>query len=141
MIKVAKNDANAVLQFFDKLANAVEKSPAKFGLTAHGAKVAMVYIDSASDDFERKTFGEDSLRTRQAEVGRGRRAEDIQTEPDEPYMKTFDNPSAPLQTEPDEPYMAEFGTDNTDEVNDLYPTGTFTPRQSSRRQERYNPFD
>jgi hypothetical protein len=137
MLRVAANDANSVLTFFDKLANAVQSDPSRFGLTPAGAKVAMTYIDSSSDDFERKTFGEDSLRARQAEM-RGVQSEDIQTEPDEPYMGEFDNVQNPIQTEPDEPYMGEFNTDTSGEVNGLYPTGNFAPRQSSHRE---NPFD
>lgn len=132
-LKVAANDANSVLTFFDKLANAVQANPGRFDLTPAGAKVAMTYLDSSSDDFERKTFGSESLSNRQAEM---RQADDMLTESDEPYMDTFDNPQAPILTEPDEPYMDEFDTDTTSEVRDLYPSGSFTPRQSSE-----NPFD
>ena len=34
MHRVAANDANSVLTFFDKLANAVQSDPSRFGLTA-----------------------------------------------------------------------------------------------------------
>ncbi len=135
MLKVATEDANSVLGFLDKLGNAVQKDPGRFGLTPIGAKVAMSYIDSSADDFEKKTFGEESMAIRAAELRR--RAEDMQTEPDEPYMGTFDNPQAPIQTEPDEPFMGEFNTDTTGEVRQQYPSGTFQPRQSSQP----NPFD
>ena len=135
MLKVATDDANSVLTFLDKLGNAVQKDPRRFGLTPVGAKVAMTYIDSASDDFERKTFGEESFAIRSAELCR--RAEDMQTEPDEPFMSTFDNPQSPIQTESDEPFMDEFNTDTTGEVRQEYPSGTFQPRQSSSP----NPFD
>ena len=135
MLKVATNDANSVLTFFDKLANAVQKDPTRFGLTAAGAKVAMTYIDSSSDDFETKTFGSESLETRRAQM---RRADsETQTEPDEPFMGAFDNPQAPIQTEPDEPFMGEFNTDTSSEVRQQFPSGTFTPRQSANQ----NPFN
>lgn len=135
MLKVATNDADSVLTFFDRLANAVQRDPDRFDLTASGAKVAMTYLDHVADDFERKTFGEESLHTRSAELVKEAET-DIQTEPDESYMGTFENPQAPIQTESDEPYMDEFGTDTSSEVRDQYPSGSFTPHQSSA-----NPFD
>ena len=136
MLKVAAADANSVLTFLDKLGNAVQKDPRRFGLTPVGARVAMTYIDSAADDFEKKTFGEESFAIRASQEMR-RQGEDMQTEPDEPYMGTFDNPQAPIQTEPDEPFMGEFNTDTTGEVRQQYPSGTFQPRQSSSP----NPFN
>ncbi len=137
-LRVARNDANSVLKFLDKMATAVQKDPARFGLTPNAMKVAVTYIDSASDDFERKAFGEESLDLRQAELSRRvapREAEVQQSESDEPYMGTFSNPQAPVQTESDEPYMGEFNTDTTSEVRDQYPSGSFTPAAS------HNPFD
>lgn len=136
MLRVARDDANSLLQFFDKMGNAIQKNPAKFGLTPAAAKVAMTYVDSSADDFERKTFGEDSMSARQAEMMSQREGTAMETQSDEPYMSAFANPQAPIQTESDEPYMSEFNTDTSSEVSQQYPTGTFLPRQAE-----VNPFD
>lgn len=136
-IRIASEEASSVLSFFDRLANLLQKNP-KFvsdhGLSPTAAKIAMSYLDKSADDFEKKAFGGDSFAQRQAEVFVQADA-DTETEPDEPYMAAYDNPQNPIQTESDEPYMGEFNTDTSSEVRQQYPSGKFTPRQSSD-----NPF-
>ena len=54
-------------------------------------------IDSFADKFQVAVFGPESLKRHQAKV--------LKSDPDEPYMKTFDNTVEPHQTDSDEGFM------------------------------------
>lgn len=68
MSQVNRRDANAVLSFFDKLANAVERSPVTYGLTGAAMSVVARYLDSCADLVETRAFGADSLARRRASM-------------------------------------------------------------------------
>jgi len=105
--------ASDILTHLDNLALAVKAKFASWGMTQEDAKKVVNGLDSVADNFERATFGEESLQKRQAEIC----AAVIQRDSDEPYMDTFQNPHQPVQTDADEPYMGAYGDDQSSAVD------------------------
>lgn len=105
-----KKAANNVLGRLDKLAGHIQENHEKLGLSFDDAKAIVNELDKTADEVETVVFGEESLLRRQAEV--------IQRDSDEPYMDTFNSPTAPVQTDADEPYMDAFQDDESTAVDD-----------------------
>lgn len=105
--------ASTILTNLDNLAETVKAKFASWGMTQEQAKTVVNGLDKVADDFERSTFGEESLKRRQQEVV----AAVLQRDSDEPYMDTFKNPHQPIQTDADEPYMGAYGDDQSSAVD------------------------
>lgn len=131
-----KTRANQILASFDQLAQSIQENYQKWGMGPDVAKKLVNHLDKTADAAETFFFGEDSLRTRQAEIAvssadfrtdalesgllsraqLSKAARVIQRDSDEPYMDTFKNPMAPIDTNSDEPYMAAYGDDQSSAV-------------------------
>lgn len=112
MPKFASDEANKILYRLDRIAATIQQQHKSWGMPFEAAKQIVNAIDATSDDIESASFGTESLAERQVEVVKQastRTAEVIHQESDEPYMKGFANPMAPIQTEADEPYMKAYG--------------------------------
>jgi hypothetical protein len=111
--KFAKDEANRVLYRLDRIASTIKASHQAWGMPFEDAKAIVNALDATADEIEVASFGAESLAARQVEVikeaSMGRTAEVVHRETDEGYMKTFENPMAPVQTEADEPYMKAYG--------------------------------
>jgi len=105
-----KQAANNVLGRIDRLAGHIQTNHAKLGMSFDDAKGLVNELDKTADEVELLAFGEESLQRRQAEV--------IQRDSDEPYMDTFNAPTAPVQTDADEPYMDAFVDDQSEAVDE-----------------------
>jgi hypothetical protein len=92
-----KRLANQILTNLEHAATEVEQLAENGHIDAKTASELVSAIDGFSDRFEVAAFGADSFRRRQARV--------LQSDKDEPYMSTFDNPNSVLQSDKDEPYM------------------------------------
>jgi hypothetical protein len=92
-----KRLANRILTNLEHTATELEKLAKAGHIDARLASDLVEKIDNFSDQFEVATFGPDSFRARQARV--------IQSDKDEPYMSTFDNPNKVIQSDKDESYM------------------------------------
>jgi hypothetical protein len=110
MPKFAADAAEHILGRMDRLAKHIQSNHQAWGMPFEAAKALVNEIDKTADEIELASFGKESFERRRAEV--------IQREADEPYMKTFENPMAPIQTESDEPYMKAYGPpDQSSAVN------------------------
>jgi hypothetical protein len=116
MPKFAAKDADRVLARLDKLAATIQAEHKSWGMPFEAAKEIVNALDLTADEIETATFGDTSLAKRQDEIvltaaktAAAKKAEVIQRDGDEGYMKTFENPMAPIQTESDEPYMKAYG--------------------------------
>lgn len=119
MRKFSHKEADSILARLDKVASAIQANHAKWGMPFKIAKQIVNDLDRTADEIEIASFGQESFEARQAEevVGfRGRQAEVLQRESDEPYMTTFENPMSPIQTESDEPYMQAYADDQSSAV-------------------------
>lgn len=97
---IEKNVANRILANLEKTADKVE-SLAKAGkLDPRVASQLVGQLDGFADKFQVAAFGPKSLEVQKAKV-----AKVLQSDSDEKYMDTFDNPNKPLETDADEPYM------------------------------------
>lgn len=92
-----KRLANQILTNLEQTATELDQLAEAGHIDAKVAAELASAIDAFSDRFEIASFGEESFRRRQAKV--------LQSDRDEPYMKTFDNPNKVLQSDKDEPYM------------------------------------
>lgn len=92
-----KKIANTILTNLEHVATELEKLAEAGHVDAKVAADLVLSLDKFSDEFEVKTFGQDSFNARRAAV--------IQRDKDEPYMDTFDNPNKVIQADKDEPYM------------------------------------
>ena len=92
-----KRLANRILTNLEHTATEIEKLAKSGRIDARMASNLVTTIDGFSDRFEAAAFGVESLHNRQAAV--------LQSDKDEPYMRTFDNPNKVLQSDKDEPYM------------------------------------
>jgi hypothetical protein len=95
-----KQAAQELINTLEGVAGQVESLVSGGKLSPELAKVAtkaIVDIDSVSDRIEVAAFGKEAFMKRRAEV--------LQQDADEPWMKTFENVQKPLQTDADEPFM------------------------------------
>ncbi len=116
-IKGAEN----VLKRLDKLAFEIQTNFSKWGMPKEAAKGMVNHLDKVADSFEAAAFGEDSLHRRQAEMikqklAKSKTAEVLQSESDEPYMKSFVVDQGIVQSESDEPYMQAYADDQSSAV-------------------------
>lgn len=129
-----RGKANQILSRMDKLAGAIQKNHAKWGLSFKQAKELVVSLDRVADETEAFLFGQDSLSRRQAEIAVQdedfakeaqrivgdevftKAARVIQRDSDEAYMDTFQNPMKPIETDADEPYMDAYSDDQSSAV-------------------------
>ena len=112
MPKFAKEDADRILARLDRISHTIQAQFKTWKMPFDVAKEIVNAVDKTADEVEVAAYGESSLQQRQIEVlkqASGKTAEVIQQEPDEPYMKTFANPMAPISIESDEPYMKAYG--------------------------------
>lgn len=128
-IKMAKNDAEALLPRLDKMANYIHANWQAWGCSEPAAREMVGLLDKLADEIELGTMGPESLQIRQTEMVAGpeaaqklaadfkaKRAQVLQRDSNETYMDTFKNPMAPIQTEGDEPYMKAYGDDQSSAV-------------------------
>lgn len=92
-----KRLANKILTNLEHSANEIDRLAAEGRIDVQLAAKLTHDIDAFSDKLEVHAFGDDSFKRRQAKV--------YQSDKDEPYMGTFDNPNKVLQADADEPYM------------------------------------
>jgi len=95
-----KQLANQVLTTLEETANSIEQLQKKGKIHPKTASELVHDIDAFSDKFHIAVFGEKAHAAYRAKM-----AKIIKQEPDEPYMKSFENIQAPIQVEKDEPYM------------------------------------
>ena len=95
-----KKVARQVLDSLDRSANTIEQLKVANFISPESADELIRNIDSSADRIQVAAYGKDSFDAYRANV-----AKVIKSEPDEPYMKTFENPQKPIKVEPDEPYM------------------------------------
>ena len=107
-------NASTILGHLDRMAGYIQNHYAGLGLEFDEAKKVVNALDACADDLELSIFGKESLDTRRQEV----QAAVIESDPAQPYVKTFDNPQEPHQTDADAPYMSQFSTDGTTEVGE-----------------------
>lgn len=122
MTTMNKKVAARLLTSLDETGNLLEQLVRDGKLDPKSASEIITHIDSTADRIQVAAFGKDSFDAHVAKV--------LKSEPDEPYMKTFENPQKPIKTDPDEPYMhsAEggytsdsiptFDSDDTSQVTD-----------------------
>ncbi len=112
MPKFARDEANEALFRLDRISATIQARYQTWGMPIDEARAIVNAIDATADEIEVASFGVQSFADRQTEVlkqATQRRSEVVHRETDEPYMKTFENPMAPIQTEADEPYMKAYG--------------------------------
>jgi hypothetical protein len=112
-----KKNASAILSKLDSTAETIERLASDGKLNPKTAKELVLNIDTLADKVQIAAYGSDGLNAYKAKV-----AKVIQQDPDEKYMKTFENPNKVIDSESDEPYMhktpASFnakGIDNYDQ--------------------------
>lgn len=96
-----KRLASELLGALERTANDLDALASEGRVNPETIKEVVSNIDAFSDKLEIAAFGKESFENRKAKV--------IRQDPDEPYMKTFENPQAPIITESDEPYMHDTG--------------------------------
>ena len=106
--------ASDILGRLDKVASDIQKNHTMWGMSFEAAKGLVNHIDQIADDFEKKAFGEESLKRRQVEILKT--AEVIQRDSDEPYMDSFVVDQGVVQAEADEPYMGAYADDQSSAV-------------------------
>ena len=92
-----KRLANRILTNLEHTATEIENLAKAGKIDRRLATDVVAKIDNFSDKFEIEAFGMKSFNNRRARV--------LQSDKDEPYMSTFDNPNKVLQSDKDEPYM------------------------------------
>lgn len=110
-----KKAASEVLLRLDRMAGTIQANYAEMGLDQTTAKTLVNDLDRVADLIEVNAFGEESVATRQVEVLK--QAKVLQSESDEPYMKTFNAPMAVQQKDADEGYMSAFDDDQSEAVH------------------------
>lgn len=110
---IDKNIANRVLTNFDRVAGKIEKLAADGKIEPASAAALVREIDTYADRFQVAAYGADKLAAHKAKV-----AKVFQSDSDEKFMKTFDNPNKLISGDSDEDYMKEFDTDNSSEVTE-----------------------
>lgn len=108
-----KKLANKVLTNLDRTAGMLEALAKDGKVDARVASKLIGDIDSFADRFQVAAFGEKALASHKAKV-----AKVIESDSDESYMKTFDNPNKVLEKDADESYMDTFDTDRTTTVTE-----------------------
>ena len=114
MIRIASEQANALLGRLDRVAALIEENSERWGISFKVAKGLVNTLDEVSDAFEKSAFGSGSLEKRQVEVLKN--AKVLQQDTDEGYMGTYNSPMAPIQTDADEKYMSLFKDDQSEAV-------------------------
>lgn len=109
------NYIDRLLQAHDDTAAFIQDNYADLGMPAEEAREIVQTIDSSADAIEKKAFGIQNFKKRQAGI-MAKRAEAIMTESDEPYMRTYSNPMKPIEVNADEPYMKQYGDDQSSAV-------------------------
>jgi hypothetical protein len=108
-----KQLANQVLATLENTANAIDGLRKARKIDPKVASSLVRDIDAFTDKFHVAAFGaaaHAAYRTKMAKV--------LQSDKDEPYMKTYDGPSKVISGEKDEPYMGTYDTDRTMTVTD-----------------------
>jgi hypothetical protein len=133
-----KATANQSLATLDKTAKLIQDNYSAWGIPFKTAKEIVNNLDKTADSVETLVFGDNSLRTRQAEIAVqsedfakaatsdglitradfAKAAKVIQRDSDEGYMDTFKNPSKPIETDADEPYMSAYSDDQSAAVHE-----------------------
>lgn len=96
-----KKIASQMLTQLEATANDVESLVKAGKIDPRAASKIVRNLDSFSDKLEIAAYGEASFNARKAKV--------LQQDPDEAYMKTFENPNKVIEGEGDEPYMHDSG--------------------------------
>lgn len=109
-----KQAADTILGRLDKCAADIQENHKKWGLSLEDARPLVNYLDRIADDFEKRVYGDTSLRNRQIEVLK--QAKVIQRDKDEPYMDSFVVDQGVVQQDGDEPYMAAYSDDQSSAV-------------------------
>lgn len=124
MPKFAAQDANNILGRLDRIGAVIQANYQSWGMPFEEAKALVNQIDKTADEIELAAFGPGSLQKRQDETvtaavkkASEKKAEVIQKDADEGYMKGFENPMAPVQVESDEPYMRAYSDDQSSAVH------------------------
>ncbi len=118
-----KKIANKILTVLDQTASQLEGLSKTGSLDPKLASALIKDIDTFSDKFEATFYGNDSLVRRQAKV--------LKQDPDEGYMKTYENPVKPIKTDADEEYMHKLGPSFNSKA-----IGTYDVDRSSTVSER-----
>lgn len=126
MSKMTKQTAAQVVNVLDQAGNELERLKVAGFLDAGVVDKMLLDIDTSADRIQLAAFGPEAF-----EAYKSKMAKVLKQDPDEPYMKTFDNPQKPLKTDPDEPYMHKapagfqpgtggdtFDSDDTSQVTD-----------------------
>lgn len=100
MSKMTKDTAKKVLTALDSAANELQRLKVAGFLDAATVDGMLLDLDTSADRIQLAAFGPESFEAYKAKV-----AKVFKQDPDEPYMKTFENPQKPIKTESDEPYM------------------------------------
>lgn len=107
-MSIDKTTANKVLTNLDRTASTLE-GLAKSGKVNKAIVAKLVgELDAFADKFQVAAFGAENFRKHQAKV--------LESDSDEPFMKTFDAPQKVLEGDSDEPYMKTFDQDQTESV-------------------------
>lgn len=100
MPQLDKKIASKVLASLDATGDELTRLAAAGHLDPKVASELIHHIDTSADRIQVAAYGADGLEAYKAKV-----AKVIKQDSDEPFMKTFENPQAPIKTDADEPYM------------------------------------
>ncbi len=100
--KFSKEFVELILTRLDRIAGALQESKT---IDAGLQSSVVAALDKTADAIEITAFGRASFDARRAKV--------IQRDKDEPYMDTFNSPTAPIKTDKDEHYMNQFKDDQS----------------------------
>ncbi len=106
-----KKAADETLGLLDKVAATIEANYQNWGMNFEDAKRIVNQLDVVADSVESNVYGPASLQRRQIEVLKT--AQVLQKDSDEPYMDTFNKPTAVHQQDADEAYMSAYQDDQT----------------------------
>ena len=95
-----KKNASEILSKLDASAETIEHLASDGKLDPKLASEFVRRIDTLADKVQIAAYGEESFKAYQSKF-----AKVIQSDPDEKYMKTYDNPNKVIDSESDEPYM------------------------------------
>jgi hypothetical protein len=118
-----KRLANKILTNLDRTASQIEKFAQEGHIDQKLASELVSKIDNFSDQLEVSVYGEKSFLNRKAKV--------YQSDRDEPYMSTFDNPNKVIRSDADESYMHSVGPSFNSKA-----IGTFDVNSTSTVSER-----
>ena len=94
---ITKDVANKVLSTLDQVAGRIEGLAKAGKVDPRVASQLVLEVDTYADRFQAAAFGPEALRKFKAKV--------LQSDKDEPYMKTFDNPNKVIESDADEKFM------------------------------------